>query len=204
MFCDIGQIQKLNDWSKNQIGGFEITLNDFNQLDRVGKEIYDQTPSELNSRTIKEIYPQIFDWLGLQNINAIIIITLMIIVSGMNMISALLIIILERINMIGMLKALGSPNVSVRKIFIYLAGFLTGKGLFWGNVIGLTLIFLQRKFELIGLDEQSYYISHVPIDFSLTYFLLLNAGTLIVCLLMMIVPTLIITRIKPLSAIRYS
>ena len=204
MFCDIGQIQKLNDWSKNQIGGFEITLNDFNQLDQVGKEIYDQTPSELNSRTIKEIYPQIFDWLGLQNINAIIIITLMIIVSGMNMISALLIIILERINMIGMLKALGSPNVSVRKIFIYLAGFLIGKGLFWGNVIGLALIFLQSKFKLMGLDEQSYYISHVPIDFSITYFLLLNVGTLIVCLLMMIVPTLIITKIKPLSAIRYS
>ncbi len=204
LFCDIAQIQKLNDWSTDQVGGFEISLRNFDHLDKVGAAIYALTPSELNARTIKEIYPQIFDWLGLQNINAIIIITLMIVVSGMNMISALLIIILERINMIGMLKALGSPNVSIRKIFVYLAGFLTGKGLLWGNILGLGFIYLQEKFKFIHLDEQSYYISYVPIDFSFSYFFLLNAGTLLVCLAMMVIPTLIITKIKPLSAIRYS
>lgn len=204
LFCDIGQIRKLNDWQKDQVGGFEIAIKNFDDIDRIGDEVYAMTPSELNARTIKNIYPQIFDWLGLQNINAIIIITLMIVVSGMNMISALLIIILERINMIGMLKALGSPNVSVRKVFVYLAGFLVGKGLLWGNAIGLLFLFLQKTFKLISLDEKSYYVSYVPIDFSLSYLALLNAGTLLVCVTMMVIPTLIITKIKPLSAIRYS
>lgn len=204
MLCDIGQIQKLNDWSRSQIGGFEIAIQNFDKIDEVGDVVYNLVPSDLNARTIKDIYPQIFDWLGLQNINAIIIITLMIVVSGMNMISALLIIILERVNMIGMMKALGSPNVSIRKVFIYLAAFLTGKGLLWGNVIGLTCIFIQKYYKLIRLDEKSYYISFVPIDSSLQYLALLNIGTLVVCVLMMVIPTLIITKIKPLSAIRYS
>ena len=204
MLCDIGQIQKLNDWSRSQIGGFEIAIQNFDKIDEVGDVVYNLDPSDLNARTIKDIYPQIFDWLGLQNINAIIIITLMIVVSGMNMISALLIIILERVNMIGMMKALGSPNVSIRKVFIYLAAFLTGKGLLWGNVIGLTCIFIQKYYKLIRLDEKSYYISFVPIDSSLQYLALLNIGTLVVCVLMMVIPTLIITKIKPLSAIRYS
>lgn len=204
LFCDIGQIQKLNDWDKSQIGGYEIAISDFDKVDQIGEKVYNLVPSELNARTIKEIYPQIFDWLGLQNINAIIIITLMIVVSGMNMISALLIIILERVNMIGMLKALGSPNISIRKVFIYLAGFLTGKGLLWGNFIGLTCIFIQSYFKPIQLDEQSYYISYVPIEFNWTYLAILNLGTLMVCVIMMTIPTLIITKIKPLSAIRYS
>ena len=204
MFCDIGQIQKLNDWSKSQIGGYEIAINNFDNLEVIGDKVYNLVPSELNARTIKDLYPQIFDWLGLQNINAIIIITLMIVVSGMNMISALLIIILERVNMIGMLKALGSPNISIRKVFIYLAGFLTGKGLMWGNIIGLTCIWIQSYYKPIHLDEQSYYISYVPIDFSWTYLAILNVGTLLVCVIMMTIPTLIIAKIKPLSAIRYS
>ena len=204
MFCDIGQIQKLNDWNRSQVGGYEIAIQNFDNLDQIGDNVYNLIPSELNARTIKDLYPQIFDWLGLQNINAIIIITLMIVVSGMNMISALLIIILERVNMIGMLKALGSPNFSVRKVFIYLAGFLTGKGLLWGNVIGLTCIFIQSYFKPIQLDESSYYISYVPIVFSWSYLAILNLGTLLVCVVMMTIPTLIITKIKPLSAIRYS
>lgn len=204
MFCDIGQIQKLNDWNRSQVGGYEIAIQNFDNLDQIGDNVYNLIPSELNARTIKDLYPQIFDWLGLQNINAIIIITLMIVVSGMNMISALLIIILERVNMIGMLKALGSPNFSIRKVFIYLAGFLTGKGLLWGNVIGLTCIFIQSYFKPIQLDESSYYISYVPIVFSWSYLAILNIGTLLVCVVMMTIPTLIITKIKPLSAIRYS
>ncbi|MBK8584133.1 MAG: ABC transporter permease [Bacteroidetes bacterium] len=204
MFCDIGQIQKLNDWNRSQVGGYEIAIQNFDNLDQIGDNVYNLIPSELNARTIKDLYPQIFDWLGLQNINAIIIITLMIVVSGMNMISALLIIILERVNMIGMLKALGSPNFSIRKVFIYLAGFLTGKGLLWGNVIGLTCIFIQSYFKPIQLDESSYYISYVPIVFSWSYLAILNIGTLLVCVIMMTIPTLIITKIKPLSAIRYS
>jgi lipoprotein-releasing system permease protein len=151
-----------------------------------------------------EIYPQIFDWLNLQNINAVIIITLMIIVSGMNMISALLIIILERVNLIGIMKALGTTNISIRKVFIYLAAHLIGRGMFWGNLTGIVIILVQKKFGLLHLDQQSYYLSYVPVNISLTDILLLNAGTMAACLLMMILPTMIVTRISPLAAIRYS
>jgi lipoprotein-releasing system permease protein len=204
LFCDIAQVQRLNDWNDKQVGGFEISINDFSRLDEYAEKVYDTSGSELNARTIKEIYPQIFDWLGLQNINAIIILTLMIIVSGMNMISTLLIIILERINMIGTLKSMGSGNVSIRKIFIYLAGYLMSRGMFWGNLIGLSFIFIQKQFGLIHLDQQSYYLSYVPVFFSLKDILLLNAGTLMVCVIMMILPTMIVTKISPLTAIRYS
>ena len=151
-----------------------------------------------------EIYPQIFDWLNLQNINAIIIITLMIVVSGMNMISALLIIILERVNMIGIMKALGTTNISIRRVFVYLAGYLIGRGILWGNIVGIAFIFIQGKFGLLHLDQQSYYLSYVPVNFSLVDIALLNAGTMIVCVLMMILPTIVVTRISPLVAIRYN
>ena len=204
IFCDIAQIQKLNDWSPEQVGGFEISINDFLRLDEVSEKIYNISGSDLNARTIRDIYPQIFDWLGLQNINAIIIITLMIVVSGMNMISALLIIILERIKLIGTLKAMGCISFSIRKIFIYLAAYLIGRGMLWGNLVGITFIFIQKQFGIFHLDQQSYYLSYVPVNFSLTHLLLLNAGSLIVCVLMMILPTMVITRISPLTAIRYS
>jgi lipoprotein-releasing system permease protein len=204
IFCDIGQIQKLNDWNTNQVGGFEINLNDFSKLDAVSEKLYYMSGSELNARSIKEIYPQIFDWLNLQNINAIIIIVLMILVSGMNIISALLIIILERINFIGTMKALGCNNVSVRKVFVYLAGYLTGRGMIWGNLIGISFIFIQKQFGIFHLDQQSYYLSYVPVNFSLLHIAMLNAGVLFVCLVMMILPTIIITRITPLSALRFN
>ena len=204
IFCDIAQIQKLNDWTPEQVGGFEISINDFSKLDDVSEKVYTISGSDLNARTIRDIYPQIFDWLGLQNINAIIIITLMIVVSGMNMISALLIIILERIKLIGTMKAMGSMSISIRKVFIYLAGYLIGRGMFWGNLVGIAFILLQKQFGIFHLDQQSYYLSYVPVNFSLTHLLMLNAGTLFVCMLMMILPTMVITRISPLTAIRYS
>ena len=204
MFCDISQIQKLNDWGPHQVGGYEITVTDFNNLDEISEAIYSESSFDLKTRTIKNIYPQVFDWLNLQNINAIIIITLMIIVCGMNMISALLIIILERINMIGMLKALGATGISIRKVFIYLAGYLIGKGMLWGNVIGLGFIILQSKLKIFHLDQKSYYLSFVPVDLSLVNFSILNIGTLLVCTSMMVLPTILISKINPLSAIRYS
>lgn len=204
IFCDIAHIQKLNNWDTNQVGGFEVTIRDFNKLDQEADKIYTLIGSDLNSKTIKEIFPQIFDWLELQNINAIIIITLMVIVSGMNMISALLILILERINLIGILKSLGNTSASVRKIFVYLAGYLIGRGMFWGNLIGIGFLLIQKEFGIIHLDQQSYYISYVPVNISVFHILLLNAGTLFVCVTMMIVPTMIITRISPLTSIRFS
>ncbi len=204
IFCDIAHIQKLNDWKNDEVSGFEISIHDFSKLDEITAKVYNTSGSLLNVRSIKEIFPQIFDWLGLQNINAFIIITLMLIVSGMNMISALLIIILERITLIGTLKAIGCPNFNVRKIFIYLAGYLIGRGMLWGNTIAISLILIQKYFGILHLDQQSYYISYVPVNFSLSHILLLNAGTLIVCVMMMILPTILISRIRPIMAIRYN
>jgi lipoprotein-releasing system permease protein len=204
IFCDIAHIRKLNDWTENQTGGYELSLNDFDKLEEVGARVYNITPSQLNARTIRDLYPQIFDWLGLQDMNGVIIIVLMLIVSGINMISALLIIILERVNLIGMLKALGAVNYSVRKIFLYVAAFLIGRGLLVGNVIGIGLCLIQKQFGLIHLDQQSYYLSVIPINLSLFHILLLNAGTLVVCVGMMILPTLIITKITPLKALKFS
>lgn len=204
LICDIKHIQKLNDWNEGDVGGIEITVKDFNKLDEVGDQVYAQISSDLNAKTIKEIYPQLFDWLGLQNINAIVIIILMIVVAAINMISALIIIILERVNMIGTFKAMGAGNYSVRKIFIYVAAFLIGRGLLWGNIIGIGLCLIQQQFGLLTLDQASYYISKVPIELSIPHLLLLNVGTLSACLIMMILPTIMITRISPLKALRFS
>ncbi len=204
ILCDMGHIQKLNDWTPDQIGGFEVLLKDFDKLDQTGKTVYDLIGYNLNSRTVKEMYPQIFDWLELQNINVFIIIALMVVVAGINMISALLIIILERTNMIGTLKALGASNWSIRKTFLYTAAYLTGFGLLWGNVLGLTLCFLQKKFNLIELSQENYYVAVVPINFSIPYFMILNLGTLVVCIVMLIIPTFIITKITPIKAIRFN
>ncbi len=204
LICDIRHIQKLNDWNQGDVGGIEITVKDFNKIDEVGDQVYAQISSDLNARTIKEIYPQLFDWLGLQNINAIVIIILMTIVAAINMISALIIIILERVNLIGNLKAMGAGNYSIRKIFVYVAAFLIGRGLLWGNIVGIGLCLLQQKFGLLTLDQTSYYISKVPIDLSILNLVLLNVATLCVCLVMMILPTFMITRISPLKALRFS
>jgi lipoprotein-releasing system permease protein len=204
IFCDISHIRQLNDWTENQTGGYEISISDFKSLEKTGEKIYASIPADLNSRTIKEIYPQIFDWLGLQDVNGVIIIALMLIVSVMNMISALLIIILERVQMIGTLKSLGAYNFSVRKIFLYVSAFLIGRGLLIGNVIGIGLCLIQYFTHMIHLDQQSYYISYIPVNLSLENILLLNGGTLFVCMLMMILPTIIITKITPLQALRFS
>jgi len=204
IFCDISHIRQLNDWNENQTGGYELSVTDFNDLDKIGEKIYSAVPPELNARTIKEIYPQIFDWLDLQDVNGVIIIVLMLIVSVMNMISALLIIILERVQMIGTLKALGAYNFSVRKIFLYVSAFLIGRGLIVGNLIGLGLCLLQYFTHFIHLDQQSYYISFIPVNLTFQNILALNGGTLLVCILMMILPTIIITKISPMQALRFS
>lgn len=204
IFCDIAHIRQLNDWNENQTGGYELSVNDFDKLDEIGEEIYAATPSNLNSRTIKEIYPQIFDWLGLQDVNGVIIIVLMLIVSIMNMISALLIIILERVQMIGTLKSLGAPDFSVRKVFLYVSGYLIGRGLLIGNLIGIGICLIQYFTHFIHLDQQSYYISYIPVSLSIENILFLNIGTLFVCMVMMILPTIIVTKITPLQALRFN
>ena len=201
---DIAQIQSLNKWTKDQVAGFEVILNDYNDLNKMSEYVYENIGYELDSKNIEQLNPQIFDWLGLQDMNVIIILTLMIIVAAINMISCLLILILERTTMIGTLKALGAKNASIRKIFLYTAANLIGKGLIWGNVIAIVLCLIQQKFGIITLPQESYYVSTVPINLNIFHLLLLNAGTLLVCMVILIIPSFIISKISPVKAIRFS
>ncbi|MCX6251520.1 MAG: FtsX-like permease family protein [Bacteroidetes bacterium] len=204
VFCDIHHIQKLNNWEPDQVAGFEVILDNFSDIDRLGKYVYQNIGYNLDSRTIRQLYPQIFDWLDLQDINVVIILVLMILVAGITMISTLLIIILERTNMIGVLKALGMSNLGVRKIFLYNAAYIIGIGLFWGNVIGLILSLLQQKYGIITLPQESYYVPVVPVNLDILNICLLNIASLIICFVMLIVPSFIITRISPVKAIRFA
>lgn len=210
VFCDIGHIKKLNGWKDDQISGFEIFIDDFDRLDEMTLAVEDaigyriaEDEEKFKVTNIRIKYPQIFDWLNFQDVNVIIIIFLMLVVAGFNMISGLLILILEKTNMIGILKALGSDDVTIRRVFLYQAAYLIGKGLLWGNLVGIGLAFLQLKTGLISLDPSSYYIKTVPVNFDLTHILLLNAGTMIAILIMLLVPSKLISRITPVKAIRY-
>ncbi len=210
VFCDIGHIKRLNGWEDNQVSGFEVFIDDFDRLEEMYFAVkdaigYKVTEEETNFRvvSIRTRYPQIFDWLNFQDVNVIIIIILMLIVAGFNMISGLLILILEKTNMIGILKALGSEDKAVRRVFLYQAAYLIGKGLLWGNLIGIGLAYLQLKTSIITLDPSSYYLKTVPINLDLTHVLILNAGTMAAIIIMLLVPSQLITRITPVKAIRY-
>lgn len=201
---DIRQIQRLNYWAEDQVGGFEMAITDYRKIDETGKEVNEIIGQGLIAQTIKEVNPTVFSWLELQDVNAIIVIALMVLVAGINMISALLILILERTNMIGILKALGAKNGSIQKIFLYNAIYLIGKGLLWGNLLGITIALIQQHFGVLELDQATYYVSVVPIHINALSILLLNAGTLFCCLLMLIIPSFIVSKITPVKAIRFS
>jgi lipoprotein-releasing system permease protein len=203
VFGDIAHIQKLNGWDSTLVSGFEVFINDFRDIDKMENIVYHKIGYKLNARSIKELYPQLFDWLALQDMNVVIILLLMVLVAGITMISTLLILILERTNMIGMLKALGSTNLSIRKVFLYNAAYIIAKGMFWGNLAGILLCLLQSKFHLIGLPQESYFMSYVPVNINMVPVLLINAGTIIVCLGILIIPSYIITKISPVKAIRF-
>jgi lipoprotein-releasing system permease protein len=203
IYCDLAQLRKLNDWSDATAGGLEVQLKDFDDMDPIASKVYATTGSDLDVKTIRELYPQIFDWLGLQDINALVIILLMIIVAGINMIAALLVLILERVGTVGTLKALGASDRSVRNVFLRIAGLLISRGLLWGNLIGIGLCVLQHQFRWLRLDQDSYYIAYVPVDLVVQDLIWMNLGTLFVCTLMMVLPTLLVTRIRPVRALRF-
>jgi lipoprotein-releasing system permease protein len=210
VFCDIGQIRRLNGWTDDLVSGLEIYINDFKRLGEITQAIRDTIGYKIeanqpvvNVTSIKARYPQIFDWLNFQDMNVVIIIILMLIVAGFNMISGLLILILEKTNMIGVLKALGSEDRTVRKIFLYQAAYLIGKGLFWGNIIGIGLALIQLKTSLISLDPTSYYLKTVPVNLDILHIILLNAGTMAIIVLMLLIPSQLVSRITPVKAIRY-
>ncbi len=204
MFTDIRHIQRMNKWAPNQVGNFEVFLDDFDKIDEKSKEIYGVTLSNLDSQNIKRKYAQIFEWIGLFDFNTAGIIAIMVIVGGINMITALLVLILERTQMIGILKALGSADWSIRKIFLYNAAYLITIGLFWGNLIGLGLVWIQQKFRLFKFpNPEEYYIDYIPVDISFSSIILLNIGVLVLCLLMLLLPSYIITKITPVKAIKF-
>lgn len=200
---DIRHIQKLNKWENNESGGLEISIANFDNIDALTHEIYQHIGFDLNAQNIKDLHPQIFDWLNLQDLNVQVIIILMIIVASINMITALLILILDRTQLIGTLKALGANNWSIRKIFLFNSVYIISKGLFWGNIIGIVLALIQLYFEPIRLDELTYYISFVPIDLKLSHLFLLNLGALIICWATLIIPSYLITKITPIKAIHF-
>jgi lipoprotein-releasing system permease protein len=210
VFCDIGHIRKLNGWKEDQVSGFEVFIDDFDKLDEMTSEVREaigykitEEDTKYKVTNIRIRYPQIFDWLNFQDINVVIIILLMLIVAGFNMISGLLILILEKTNMIGVLKSLGAEDITIRRVFLYQAAYLIGKGLFWGNLVGIGLAYLQLKTGVITLDATSYYIKTVPVNLELTHILLLNAGTMIAIIAMLLIPSQLISRISPVKAIRY-
>jgi len=202
---DIRKIQQLYGWTENMVSGFEVFVDDLDDLQALTDYIYlEKIPRDLYAETIQEKYPGIFEWLKFTDINGVVIISLMIIVSIINMITALMILILERTQMIGTLKALGSSNWSIRKIFLYYAAYIILLGLFWGNLIGLSLCWLQHKFGLIKLPEEDYYLAVAPISVSLEMVMFLNVGTLLITLLVLIIPSYLVTKISPVKAIRFN
>ena len=196
-------LQRMNKWEEDQIGHFEVFIDDNNELEEKGQQIYQNTPSTLNAQTVAQKYASIFEWIKIFDKNIYGIIGIMIIVAGINMITALLVLILERTQMIGILKALGSNDWSIRKIFLYNASYLILLGLFWGNLIGLGLLFAQKEFGLIPLNTDVYYVTEAPVYVSLGYIVALNIGTFLLCLVMLIVPSVVISKISPVKAIRF-
>lgn len=210
ILTDIRIAQRLNNWEAENFSGLEVLVKDFNQLDKATMKVYSVAANKFDEegngyfiQNIRQINPQIFSWLDLLDMNVWVILVLMLAVAGFNMISGLLILILEKTNMIGILKSYGAKNWSIRKIFLYESIFLIGKGMFWGNLIGLLICFIQYQFKIIPLDPVSYYTATVPITFNWFYIILLNVGTLITSILMLIGPSYLITKISPAAIMRY-
>jgi lipoprotein-releasing system permease protein len=200
---DIRHIQRINKWNADQIGAFEVFVKDFTQIKETGNHIYEQIPSNLDTKTITEKYNYIFDWLQLFDFNIVVILGIMILVATINMVVALLVLILERTQMIGILKALGADNWTVRKVFLYNAFYLIVRGLFWGNLIGISLLLIQQQFGIVHLNPENYYVNQAPVYLNWTYIVLLNLLTITVCFLVLLIPSYLITKISPVKAIRF-
>jgi len=200
---DIRHIQRINKWESDQVGAFEVFVDDFNAIQEKGQEVYEKTGSTLDTQTIVEKYYYIFEWLKLFDFNIIVILVIMIAVATINMVVALLVLILERTQMIGILKSMGANNWTVRKIFLYNAFYLISKGLFWGNLIGVGMLLIQQNFGVIKLNPENYYVNEAPVFIDLGTIFLLNIGTVLICLLILLIPSYIITKISPIKAIRF-
>lgn len=203
IFGSLGTVQKLNNWKNHEVDALEITLGKNEAVEEVSEQLYNELPPSLNVETVKELYPQLFDWLKLQDLNVIIIVVMMLLVGTINMVTALLILILEKTKTIGLLKSIGTNNTDVMKIFMMNAGRLIFKGAIIGNAVGLAIIGLQHTFNLIPLDAASYYMSFVPVSFDILSFATINIISIGISFLCMFIPALIIRRISPAKVIRF-
>ncbi len=204
ILADISHIQKLNNWTQNQITGYEIFIKDFSMLEQTTGFINLNSPYNIKTNNIKKIYPEIFDWLELMDMNVFIIIIIMLLVTSITMVSTLLVLILEKTRMIGILTALGTRFGSLRNIFLYNAVHIIIKGLIIGNFIAISLCYLQSHYKIIKLPQESYYIDAVPIFINTWHFIALNLFTLVICTLILLIPSYIISRLSPVKAIRYN
>ncbi len=201
---DLKHIRKLNGWTDNQAGAIEIHLINEDKIRETASVLNRQIPYNLVVVTVLDSYPQIYDWLDLLDMNVVVILTLLILVASITLISTLLIIIIERTNMVGLLKSLGATNKTIQIIFLLKTGKIVLRGMLWGNTIGILLILVQDIFKVVKLSAESYYINYVPVDFSLGSFFLLNVGIMLVTFLALIIPAYTITHISPARALRYS
>ena len=209
-FTDLHTANKLNGWTDNQATGIEVLVKDFENVNETANQFIDninrtsdEQGNSLTSETIYELYPQVFSWLELLDINVWIILALMVCVAGFTMISGLLIIILERTQMIGILKALGARNKTVRHTFLWFSVFIIGQGLFWGNIVGIGIVLLQKYTGFITLDPQTYYVSEAPMELNLPLVALINIATLLICVFVLIAPSYLISHIHPAKSMRY-
>lgn len=200
---DLALVKRINNWTNGEIGGYEVSINDFDKLNFAADAIDDKLPIKLKSSTVLDNYPTIFEWLNMLDVNTIVMLVLMITVAVINMISALLIMILERTAMIGIFKAMGAGNWAIQKIFLYNAAYLIGLGLLLGNAFGLGIGYFQEQTHFFKLEQADYYMTFVPIKIVWTDVLLLNLGTLVICLLVLLIPSMLVTRISPVKAIRF-
>ncbi len=200
---DIRHVQRINKWQSDEVGSFEVFIDDFTKIQEKGQEVYQETSSTLDAKTIEEKFYYIFEWLKLFDFNIIVILMVMIAVATINMVVALLVLILERTQMIGILKSMGANNWSIRKVFLYNAAYLILRGLFWGNSIGIGMLLLQKYFGIIKLNPESYYVTEAPVSINFGYIVALNLGTIVLCLLVLLIPSYIITKISPSKSIRF-
>ena len=201
--ADLNHLIKLNNWNTNQIGGYEIKTKDFDNVSSYTSKIDELIDFDLKAQNSKDLNPQIFDWLRLQDFNVVIILILMLLVGCVNMVTSLLIIILEKSKFIGVLKAIGLSNWNIRKIFIYNSLYILLNGLFWANLVVILFTFFQKRFHLISLDETIYFMSSVPVKFDVFSMFIINIGTIIICYLVLIIPTILIAKISPAKSIRF-
>lgn len=201
--CDIRLIRQMYHWEHNEIGGFEVLLMDYTKMDTINKQLYANLPDRWISRTIKEVYPNIFDWLAIMNVNRNVIFIVMAVVAIINLVTCLLILILERTRMIGVLKSIGARNGFIQSVFLYNALFITGFGTFFGLLFGVGITLLQQATGFIQLDESAYYVSAAPVVLYVWQVILVCVSTIIVCLLSLLLPLLLIKKVSPVKAIQF-